>query len=181
VEASTTRGTTALVYWQLNSSLYTSAVQGYWSTPNWSDRRQGCRQVSTGLPPSSGLGWEEQRSEVQPLWWCPLTGWVPRLWHLWWCWGPGRTKTSSPVRKTVPGLSRGGSWREGEETNGSENKTHLVAAGPPGCKPGGLPRQRGLPGVVSAAVQALRRLTATIVPFGTEQESMGWNVTHTKM
>ncbi len=29
------------------SSLYTGAVQGYWSTPNWSDRRQGCRQVST--------------------------------------------------------------------------------------------------------------------------------------
>ncbi len=46
VEASTTRGMTALVYWQLNSSLYTGAVQGYWSTPNWSDRRQGCRQVS---------------------------------------------------------------------------------------------------------------------------------------
>ncbi len=47
VEVSTTRGATALVYWQLNSSLYTSVVQGYWSTPNWSDRRQGCRQVST--------------------------------------------------------------------------------------------------------------------------------------
>jgi hypothetical protein len=31
----------------LHSSLYTGAVQGYWSTPNWSDRRQGCRQVST--------------------------------------------------------------------------------------------------------------------------------------
>jgi hypothetical protein len=25
---------------------------------------QGCRQVSTGLPPSSGLGWKEKRSEV---------------------------------------------------------------------------------------------------------------------
>jgi hypothetical protein len=35
---------------------------------------QGCRQVSTGLPPSSGLGWKEKRSEVQPLWRCPLTG-----------------------------------------------------------------------------------------------------------
>jgi hypothetical protein len=23
--------------------MYTGAVQGYWSTPNWSDRRQGCR------------------------------------------------------------------------------------------------------------------------------------------
>jgi hypothetical protein len=32
--------TTALVYGQLHSSLYTGAVQGYWSTPDWSDRRQ---------------------------------------------------------------------------------------------------------------------------------------------
>jgi hypothetical protein len=47
VEEGTTIGTTALVYWQLHSSLYTGAVQGYWSTPDWSDRRQGCRQVST--------------------------------------------------------------------------------------------------------------------------------------
>jgi hypothetical protein len=31
----------------------------------------------------------------------------------------------------------------------------------PGREPGGLPRRRGLPGVASAAVQALRRLTAT--------------------
>ncbi len=50
VEEGTTRGTTALVYWQaLHSSLYTDAVQGWWSTPNWSDRRQGCTQVSTIL------------------------------------------------------------------------------------------------------------------------------------
>jgi hypothetical protein len=49
VEVSTTRCTTALVYWQLNSSLYTVAVQGCWITPNWSDRRQGCRQVYTVL------------------------------------------------------------------------------------------------------------------------------------
>jgi hypothetical protein len=49
VEGSTTRGTTALVYWQLHNSLYTDAVQGWWSTPNWSDRRQGCTQVSTVL------------------------------------------------------------------------------------------------------------------------------------
>ncbi len=50
VEGGTARGTTALVYWQLHSSLYTDAVQGWWSTPNWSDRRQGCTQVSTSLP-----------------------------------------------------------------------------------------------------------------------------------
>jgi hypothetical protein len=43
---------------------------------------QGFRQVSTGLPPSSGLGWKEKRSEVQPLWWCMLTGQVPRVCHL---------------------------------------------------------------------------------------------------
>jgi hypothetical protein len=42
----------------------------------------------------------------------------------------------------------------------SEKETRLVAAGPPGCEPGGLLQQRGLPGVVFAAVQALRRLTA---------------------
>jgi hypothetical protein len=47
VEEGATIGTTALVYWQLHSSLYTGEVQGYWSTPNWSNRRQGCRQVTT--------------------------------------------------------------------------------------------------------------------------------------
>ncbi len=35
VEASATRGTTALVYCLINSSLYTGTVQGWWSTPNW--------------------------------------------------------------------------------------------------------------------------------------------------
>ncbi len=29
-----------------------------------SDGQQGRSQLSTGLPPSSGLGWEEKRSEV---------------------------------------------------------------------------------------------------------------------
>jgi hypothetical protein len=33
VEASETRGTTALVYCLINSSLYTETVQGWWSTP----------------------------------------------------------------------------------------------------------------------------------------------------
>ncbi len=47
VEEGATIGMTALVYWQLHSSLYTGAVQGYWSTPDWSDRRQGYRQVCT--------------------------------------------------------------------------------------------------------------------------------------
>jgi hypothetical protein len=32
VEVSTARGTTALVYWLINSSLYTGTVQGWWST-----------------------------------------------------------------------------------------------------------------------------------------------------
>ncbi len=77
VEASETRGTTALVYCLIGSSLYTGTVQGWWSTPptgltvgrgevhpNWSDGQQGRSQLSTWLPPSSGLGWEEKRSEV---------------------------------------------------------------------------------------------------------------------
>jgi hypothetical protein len=33
VEASTTRGTTALVYCLINSSLYTGTVHRWWSTP----------------------------------------------------------------------------------------------------------------------------------------------------
>ncbi len=47
VEGGATRGMTALAYWHLHSSLYTGAVQCYWSTPDWSDRRQGCRQMFT--------------------------------------------------------------------------------------------------------------------------------------
>jgi hypothetical protein len=43
---------------------------------------RGCRQVSTVLALSSGLGREENRSEVQPLWRCLLMGRVLRLWHL---------------------------------------------------------------------------------------------------
>jgi hypothetical protein len=49
----------------------------------------------------------------------------------------------------VPGLSHGGAGGEGEKTSGSENDTRLVAAGPPGRLPSGLPRRRGLPGVAS--------------------------------
>ncbi len=65
-------------------------------------------------------------------------------------------------RKMVPGPSRGGADEgEGEETSGSENETCLFAARPPGRKPGGLPRRRGLPGVASTAVQALMLLMAT--------------------
>ncbi len=60
VEASETRGTTALVYCLISSSLYTGTVQGWWSTPptglrvsggevhpNWSDGQQGRSQLST--------------------------------------------------------------------------------------------------------------------------------------
>jgi hypothetical protein len=47
-----------------------------------------------------------------------------------------------------------------EETSRPENETRLVAAGLPGREPGGLPQRRELPGLASAAVQALRRLTA---------------------
>jgi hypothetical protein len=76
--------------------------------------------------------------------------------------GPGRAKTSSPSRKTVPGPSRDSAGEEeGEETSGSENETHLDVARPPGRESGTLPMRLGLPGVASAAMQALRRLTAT--------------------
>jgi hypothetical protein len=47
VEASTTRGTTALVCCLINSSLYTGTVHRWWSTPNWLDGHQGCSQLST--------------------------------------------------------------------------------------------------------------------------------------
>jgi hypothetical protein len=60
------------------------------------------------------------------------------------------------------GLYCGGAGEEeGEETSGSENETCLVAAGPPGREPNGLPQRDGLPGMASAVVQALRRLMAT--------------------
>jgi hypothetical protein len=164
VEVSATRGTKALVDCLINSSLFTGTVQTQvveYSTSNWPDGHQACSQLSTGLPPSCGLGWEEKRSEVQPLGRCPLTRQVRVCGGCEGAAGPGHAKTSLPGRKTVPGLSRGGTRREGEETSRSENETRLVAAGLPGYEPGGLQRRRGLPGVASAAVQALRRLTAT--------------------
>jgi hypothetical protein len=73
----------------------------------------------------------------------------------------------------VPGPSRGGAGGEGEETGGSVNETHLVAAGPPGCEPGGLPWRCGLPGVASAAVQALRRLTGDNLVPGPDSDGEG--------
>jgi hypothetical protein len=75
----------------------------------------------------------------------------------------GAKKNRSVTGKMVPGPSLSGDWEgEGEETRGSENETCLVAAGPPGRLPIGRPRHRRLPGVASASVQALRRLTETI-------------------
>jgi hypothetical protein len=63
VEVSTTRGTTALVYCLINSSLhvYTGTVHRWWSTSNRLDGHQGCSQLSTGLPPElwPRLGGEE--------------------------------------------------------------------------------------------------------------------------
>ncbi len=47
MEASTTRGTTALVYCLIISSLYTGTVQRWWSTPNWLDGHKGCSQLAT--------------------------------------------------------------------------------------------------------------------------------------
>jgi hypothetical protein len=48
------------------------------------------------------------------------------------------------------------------KTSRSENETRLVAVGPPGCLPSGRLQRRGLPGVGSASMQALRWLTETI-------------------
>jgi hypothetical protein len=41
MEVSATRGTTALVYCLINSSLYTGTVQGWWSTPQLVRRSVG--------------------------------------------------------------------------------------------------------------------------------------------
>ncbi len=50
--------------------------------------------------------------------------------------GPGRAKIPPQGgRKTVSGPSPCGAKAEGEETDGSENETRLVAAGPPGRMP----------------------------------------------
>jgi hypothetical protein len=162
VEVSTTRGTTALVYCLINSSLYTGTVHRWWSTPNWLDGHQGCSQLSTGPPRALALA--RRRRGQRSILWCGAR----RQDRYRVCGGyegadsPGGAKTSSPGRKTVPGPSRGGAGEdEGEETSGSENKTRVVAARLPGREPGGLPRRRGLPGMASVAVQALRRLMAT--------------------
>jgi hypothetical protein len=76
--------------------------------------------------------------------------------------GPGRAKTSMLGRKTVKGLFRDGATFEGVEAKGCANDTCLAAAEPPGLLPSSRPRRRGLLGAASAAVQAFRRLTATI-------------------
>jgi hypothetical protein len=72
----------------------------------------------------------------------------------------------------VLGPSRGSAGKEGEETSGSENETRLVAAEPPRCEPGGLPRRCGLP-----AVQAFRGLTATNSSrdLTVVEQLKGWN------
>jgi hypothetical protein len=51
---------------------------------------------------------------------------------------------------------------EGVEAKGGANDIRLAVVEPPGRLPGGQPRRHGLPGAASAAVQAFRRLTATI-------------------
>jgi hypothetical protein len=59
VEASKTRGTTALVYLQLHSSLYTGIVHVLFSVvgvhPTGLTADQGCRQVSTHMYNSNSL------------------------------------------------------------------------------------------------------------------------------
>ncbi len=138
VEASATRGSTALIFSLINSSLYTGTVQRWWSTPNWLDGQQGHSQLSTGLPLSSGLGWKEKRSEVQPLGRCTLTGRVLRLWRRYRACGgcegaagPRRAKTSLPGRKMVSGPFCGGAGEKGVETSGSEDR---LGASPAVCR-----------------------------------------------
>jgi hypothetical protein len=64
VEASETRGTTALVYCLINSSLYTGTVQGWWSTPP-TGLTVGRGEVHPNwLTVSRGVGSSPQR--VQP-------------------------------------------------------------------------------------------------------------------
>jgi hypothetical protein len=76
VEASETRGTTALVYCLISSSLYTGTVQGCWSTPptgltagrcevhpNWSDGQQGRSQLSTMLWRHTKEPWTKESRE----------------------------------------------------------------------------------------------------------------------
>ncbi len=73
--------------------------------------------------------------------------------------GPG-VQTPTPSRgrrKTITGQILGCSCCDGEDTSRSENKTRLVVTGPPG--PGSLLRRRGLPGMASMPVHALRLLT----------------------
>jgi hypothetical protein len=73
-------------------------------------------------------------------------------------------------RKTVLEPFCGGAGKEeGEEISGSENETCLVAVGPPRHEPGSLPRRRGLPGMVSTAMQALRQLVVTTLSRDTTQ------------
>jgi hypothetical protein len=80
--------------------------------------------------------------------------------------GPRHVKTSVLGRKTGLGPFHGGAAIEGVEAKRCANDTCLAVAEPPGCLPSGRPRRRRLPGVTSAAVQAFRRLTATISSRG---------------
>ncbi len=139
MEVSTTRGTTALVYCLINSSLYSGTVHRRWSTPNWLDGQQGCSQLSTGLHRALASA-GRRRGQRSNFW--GGAHWQERYHVCGGCegaTGPGHAKTSSPGRKTVLGPSRGGAGEEeGEETSGSENETRLVAARLPGRKSGGL-------------------------------------------
>jgi hypothetical protein len=66
VEGGTMRGTTALVYSVIHSSLYCiqQLYKGDTVCPTGLTVSQGCNQASTGLPPSSAVGRDEERSEV---------------------------------------------------------------------------------------------------------------------
>jgi hypothetical protein len=67
VEVSATRGTTALVYCLINSSLYTGTVQRWWNTPSWLDGHQGYSQLSTRVKIVFETLWEITNSLLGPL------------------------------------------------------------------------------------------------------------------
>ncbi len=167
VEGGTTKGTTALLYNSIHSSLYTGTVHCV----------QGCLGTRpTGLTVNQGCSWSPPGSN----WALASAGrrrgqrsnlWGGDRWRYGYrccgdrdgASGPGCAKNRSAIGKTVPGPSLGGVWEEeGEETSGSENQKCLVEAGLPRHLPESRLQCRGLPRVVSTSVQALRRLTETI-------------------
>jgi hypothetical protein len=173
VEASETRGTTALVYLQLHSSLYTgtvhvlSSVAGVHLTGLTAD--QGCRQVSTGLPPSSVLGWKEKRSEVGYRGCGTCEGAA----------GPGYAKTSSLGRKRFRERLVAAPEVKVKKPAGLKTRPAWLRQDCLGANPAVCRRRHGLPGVASVAI--IERLkgwnqAALTDPDEGGGEQLGWQL-----